>query len=80
VLDAVNKGKTDGTKMQQWSNLSGSNQEYIVTHTADGHYRIVNSNAGLAVEVPGFSDSNGTQLDLWGPSNGTNQEWNFTAK
>ena len=80
VLDAVNKGKTDGTKMQQWSNLSGSNQEYIITHTADGHYRIVNSNAGLAVEVPGFSDSNGTQLDLWGPSNGTNQEWNFTAK
>jgi hypothetical protein len=66
--------------MQQWSNLSGSNQEYIVTQTADGNYRLVNSNSGLCVEVPGFSTSNGTQLDTWGCNGGTNQEWVLTSR
>jgi hypothetical protein len=42
------------------ANLSGSNQEYIVSQTSDGHFRIIRSNRGLAVEVPGFSTSNGT--------------------
>jgi hypothetical protein len=39
-------------------------------HTADGNYRLVNSNSGLCVEVPGFSKSNGTQLDTWGAMQG----------
>ena len=76
VLGATNKGKTDGTEMQQWSNLSGSNQEYIIRRTAnDTDIAIINSNSGLAVEVPGASTSNGTVLDRWGENGGTNQQW-----
>jgi hypothetical protein len=31
------------------------------------------------VDVPGFSTSNGTQLDLWDCNGGGNQSWNWTA-
>ena len=31
------------------------------------------------VDVPGFSTSNGTQLDLWDCNAGGNQSWNWTA-
>jgi hypothetical protein len=62
VLDATNRSTSRGAKLQQWSDLSGSNQEYIVRQTPDGYYWIINSNSGLAVEVPGFSKSNGTIL------------------
>ena len=76
VLDATNRGTTNGTKMQQWSNLSGSNQEYIIRRAAnDTDILIINSNSGLAVEVPGFSTTNGTQLDTWSENGGTNQQW-----
>lgn len=36
---------------------------------------IINSNSGVAVEVPGFSITNGTQLDTWSENGGTNQQW-----
>jgi hypothetical protein len=32
------------------------------------------------VDVPGFSTTNGTQLDLWDCNAGGNQSWNYTAK
>ena len=31
------------------------------------------------VDVPGFSTTNGTQLDLWDCNDGGNQSWNWTA-
>ena len=31
------------------------------------------------VDVPGFSTTNGTQLDLWDCNSGGNQSWNWTA-
>jgi endoglucanase len=80
VLDVTNGDTAYGTKMNQEPNLIGANQEFIISHTADGHYKIINSKAGIPVEDPGFSTNNGTQLDIWGWNGGTNQEWNFTAR
>jgi len=35
--------------------------------------------SGRCVDVPGFSTSNGTALDLWDCNGGGNQSWNWTA-
>ncbi|GAB2576053.1 ricin-type beta-trefoil lectin domain protein [Kribbella endophytica] len=36
--------------------------------------------SGRCVDVPGFSTSNGTALDLWDCNGGGNQSWNLTAE
>ena len=35
--------------------------------------------SGRCVDVPGFSTTPGTALDLWDCNNGGNQSWNYTA-
>src|SRR6185436_7014461 len=35
--------------------------------------------SGRCVDVPGFSTSNGTALDLWDCNGGGNQAWNWTT-
>lgn len=35
--------------------------------------------SGRCVDVPGFSTTNGTQLDLWDCNGGGNQSWNYTS-
>jgi hypothetical protein len=35
--------------------------------------------SGRCVDVPGFSTTNGTQLDLWDCNGGGNQSWNVTS-
>lgn len=35
--------------------------------------------SGRCIDVPGFSTTNGTQLDLWECNGGGNQSWNATA-
>ncbi|GAA1578360.1 hypothetical protein GCM10009789_34840 [Kribbella sancticallisti] len=36
--------------------------------------------SGRCVDVPGFSTTNGTALDLWDCNGGGNQSWNWTAE
>jgi predicted alpha-1,6-mannanase (GH76 family) len=35
--------------------------------------------SGRCVDVPGFTQTNGTQVELWDCNGGTNQEWAYTA-
>jgi hypothetical protein len=35
--------------------------------------------SGRCVDVPGFSTTAGTQLDIWDCNNGGNQSWNYTS-
>ena len=35
--------------------------------------------SGRCIDVPGFSTTNGTELDLWDCNGGGNQSWNWTA-
>ncbi|HEU5428200.1 MAG TPA: ricin-type beta-trefoil lectin domain protein [Actinocrinis sp.] len=35
--------------------------------------------SGRCVDVPGWSTTSGTQLDLWDCNNGGNQQWNYTT-
>ncbi|BCJ62523.1 ricin-type beta-trefoil lectin domain protein [Micromonospora endophytica] len=40
---------------------------------------IVGVGSGRCVDVPGFSTTNGTQLQLWDCHGGTNQQWTYTS-
>jgi ricin-type beta-trefoil lectin protein/cellulase (glycosyl hydrolase family 5) len=40
---------------------------------------ITGTASGRCVDVPGWSTTSGTQLDLWDCNNGGNQQWNYTA-
>jgi hypothetical protein len=40
---------------------------------------LVNVNAGRCLDVPGQSQTNGTQVALWDCNGGTNQQWNVNA-
>lgn len=41
--------------------------------------QIVGGQSGRCVDVPNFSTANGTQVQLWDCSGGTNQRWTYTA-
>ena len=40
---------------------------------------IVGGQSGRCVDVPGYSTTNGTQVQLWDCHGGTNQRWTYTA-
>lgn len=44
-----------------------------------GTYEIVNLNSGMLLEDPGYSTSNGTDMDQWTGNGGSNQRWTFTS-
>ncbi|HEY0759891.1 MAG TPA: RICIN domain-containing protein [Acidisarcina sp.] len=45
---------------------------------ANGTYTITNKNSGLAVEDPGASTTQGTDMDQWTVNGGNNQKWKLT--
>jgi hypothetical protein len=41
--------------------------------------QVTQTASGRCLDVPGYSTSSGTQLDLWDCNGGGNQSWNYTA-
>jgi lysophospholipase L1-like esterase len=46
---------------------------------ADGTYKIINRNGGLALDVKGKLTANGTPIDQWTYNGSTNQQWTVTS-
>jgi len=81
VLDDTGWSTSNGTLIEQWSNVSGqANQEWSLNATGDGYYYIKNSYSGLVLDDTGWSTSNGTQIEQWSQGNAqANQEWSLVA-
>jgi endo-1,4-beta-xylanase len=47
--------------------------------TGSGAGQIKGVGSGRCVDVPNASTTDGTQVQLWDCSNGTNQQWSYTA-
>jgi endoglucanase len=47
--------------------------------TFSGYYEIVNAGSGMVLEVPGFSNDDGTGLDQWIANGGANQQWAISS-
>jgi Ricin-type beta-trefoil lectin domain-like len=73
----------DGGTVDQWSDLSGANNEHWnVMAVGDGTYRIVNVNSGLDLEDNGWGTGNGSVVDQW-QDNGagsTNEFWRHAER
>lgn len=46
---------------------------------ADGTYKIINRNSGLALDVKAQLTSNGSSIQQWGYNGGVNQRWTLTS-
>lgn len=53
-------------------------QVWTLTPVGDGSYKLVNSSAGLDLEVAGASTDAGAGIDLGSDNGGSNQHWNIT--
>ncbi|MFD1079336.1 RICIN domain-containing protein, partial [Longispora fulva] len=65
-------------QLVQWTQHSGTNQQWRFTGNADGTYTITNVASGLCVDVYGGSTSAGAAVIQWTCTNGANQRWRVT--
>jgi hypothetical protein len=68
-LDLPAGNTTNGTPVQVWDCVGGSNQQWWY----DG--RIVHVPSGKCLDVPGWNPANGTPLQIWDCNGGTNQQF-----
>jgi hypothetical protein len=54
-----------------WTCTGGANQ--LWAPQPDG--TLVSAQSGKCLDDPGFTTTNGTQLEIWDCNNGTNQHW-----
>ncbi|MBC8097797.1 MAG: RICIN domain-containing protein [Akkermansiaceae bacterium] len=50
-LDVNGGAITNGAKIQIWTDTSGANQKWIITHVGEGYYKIINQNSGKSLDV-----------------------------
>lgn len=62
-------------KTEQGTYEGAAKQKWKILDVGSGYYKIVNQSNGLALEVPGGSLNNGTQLALADWTGGTHQQW-----
>lgn len=71
ALDVAGGGVVPGTNVQIWTAVTGeANQLFAAQDNGDGSFTFINKATGLALDIVGGSDSNGTNLDAYLP-NGT---------
>lgn len=51
----------------------------VATPVANGTYKIINRNSGLALDAKGQLTANGTDIQQWTYSGGNNQRWTVTS-
>jgi hypothetical protein len=79
VLDDTNQSTTNGTKIQQWSQVAGqTNQVWSFASAGDGFYYIRNRYSGKILDVTNQSTASGAQIQQWDEvGNQANQEWSL---
>jgi hypothetical protein len=75
VLDVNGASTANGATIDQYTNHSGTNQQWKLKQVSGNVYTLTSVNSGLCLDVPGQSVTEGVQLDQWTCNGGTNQEW-----
>jgi len=75
LLDAYEKGTTNGTLIDQWAANGGTNQRWTLTRNSAGYYTVTGVGSGKALDVSAFTTWPGYQIQLYSPNGGTNQQW-----
>ena len=81
ALDVVGSGTANGTRIDIWPyNSSFANQQWGITATSGGYYRLTPQNAtGSALDVQHSATTNGAPLEIWTYGGGNSQQWSFQA-
>jgi alpha-galactosidase len=77
VLDVAGYSTADGGAIDQWTDNSGTNQQWTLTPVAGGYYRLFNRNSGKVLDVAGYSTADGGKVDQWTDNGGINQQWSL---
>ena len=75
VLDASGYGTYNGTQIQQWTYVGGSNQRWVLWNAGNGAWYIQGVQSGKFIDISGWGTSNGTKVQLWDGTGGTNQRY-----
>lgn len=75
VLDIQNASSANGANAHQWSQHSGSNQRWTISHVGNGNYEFINQNSGSALHVAGGSTQDGGNVVQWIDNNLNHQRW-----
>ncbi|HET8694477.1 MAG TPA: RICIN domain-containing protein [Aquabacterium sp.] len=78
-LDVPSSNVNPGIQLHEYSCNSTTAQQFVVTHQADGYYKIVNVNSGLGFSVRDFSASSGAAIEQQNQYSGDNQLFRFVA-
>ncbi|MFD6922713.1 RICIN domain-containing protein [Streptomyces sp. NPDC059944] len=79
--DARAAGTADGTAVQQYTCNSSQAQQWRLTATSGGYYRVDNrADATKAWDVTGVSAADAAPVQLWTYSGGANQQWQAVAE
>ena len=81
VIDDTGWSTTNGTVMQQWSKVSGQqDQQWTFVPADSGYYYIKNSYSGLVLDDTNWSTTNGTPIQQWSNVAGQqDQEWSLSS-
>ena len=79
VLDVTGASVSDGTKVIQWTDHSGTNQEWQFVPVGEGFVKLVNRNSGKVLDVAGSSTTQGVQLDQASDAGSSNQQWRVSS-
>jgi hypothetical protein len=63
-LDVNGAGKTDGTKIQQWTCNGTAAQDWVLDDRGGGVFRLLNPNSGKCAALASSSNANGTGIQL----------------
>jgi glucosylceramidase len=82
VLDvAGGPGATgNGTQIQLWAYVGGSNQQWQPVALGNGYYELVARNSGKCLDVTGGSSGDGVRLQQWSCYGGPNQTFRLTQQ
>jgi hypothetical protein len=79
VMDVSGASTANGGAIIQWTDHSGTNQQWKLNRVSGNVYTLTSVNSGLCLEVPNSSTTEGVQLDQWTCNGGANQQWAFDA-
>ncbi|WP_143309075.1 RICIN domain-containing protein [Chitinophaga vietnamensis] len=82
VLDVTGSATADGTKVELWSENAPitANQQWMVTSTGNGYYKLQPQNAPAKVmNVTGNASADGTQVTIATDNGASGQRWKITA-
>lgn len=79
AMDVNGASTVSGTKVIQWPQNGGNNQQWTITDNGSGYYKILNRNSGQSLDVDGGSTTSGAGIVQMPFTGGNSQQWKLTS-